>query len=307
MDRYRHFCLIVSFIIGIIAVSLAGCSSQKADVSDNSATKQKVIIENSGDDTSEDSSKNKTQDSGEDATVTGNEAENSCTNATTEVAQENETNEESQRKSIIVVIDPGHQSIRDTETEPLGPGSTELKVKESGGTRGVSTGVYEYQLNLVVSKKLNSELSRRGYSVVMTRSSNDVDLGNIDRAEIANEADADAFIRIHANGASDSKANGAMALCMTSNSPYNAELYKRSRKLADSVLDEFVSATGATKGYVWETDSMTGINWSKVPVIIFEMGFMTNSKEDQRMNTSEYQEKMVKGIANGIDKYFEAK
>ncbi len=206
--------------------------------------------------------------------------------------------------SHIVVIDPGHQASGISEKEPNGPGSSVMKAKVSSGTSGKTSGLTEYQLNLTIGLMLRDELSRRGYTVVMTRETNDVSISNAERAQIANNANADAFVRLHANGSDNPNTNGAMTICQTPKNPYNAAYYALSRKLSDCILDSYVASTGCKKQSVWETDTMTGINWANVPSTIIEMGYMTNPSEDANMASSDYQKLMVDGIADGIDAFF---
>ncbi|MDD3413213.1 MAG: N-acetylmuramoyl-L-alanine amidase [Lachnospiraceae bacterium] len=204
----------------------------------------------------------------------------------------------------IVAIDPGHQGTGDSTQEPIGPGAATTKPKVASGTSGVSSGLREFELTLAVGMKLKQELISRGYEVVMIRESNDVNISNAGRAEIANASGAEAFIRIHANGANDSSVSGALSMAPSAANPYCSTIAASSQLLSKKVIDAFCAKTGAKNRGVSITDSMSGINWCQIPVTIVEMGFMTNPTEDLLMATEDYQKSMVIGMADGIDQYF---
>lgn len=221
--------------------------------------------------------------------------------------EETQSGAEEIRAAAVIAIDAGHQGKGNYEQEPVGPGASETKAKVSSGTQGVSTGVPEYDLTLEISLKLKEEFLSRGYEVVMIRETNDVNLSNKERAEIANEAEADVFLRIHADGSENRSANGASALYPSESNPYVAYLSEASKKLSEEVVNHLCEETGARNRGAVVRDDMSGINWCEVPVTIIEMGFMTNPEEDEKMQTEEYQDKIVKGICDGVEAYLNSR
>lgn len=198
-----------------------------------------------------------------------------------------------QEDRIKIAIDAGHQKKQMSEKEAIGPGSDKTKPMVSSGTEGVVTKRTEYQVNLEVSLKLKSALIARGYDVYMIREANDVSLSNKKRALMANESGSDILLRIHCNSADSQSANGALTMSPTLSNPYCRSIAADSQELSECVVSTLCRRTGA------------GINWSKIPVTIVEMGFMSNPEEDQKLSDNHYQSMLAEGIADGVDRYYE--
>jgi len=146
---------------------------------------------------------------------------------------------------------------------------------------------------------------KRGYTIYMTRETHDINISNKERAEFAEQHNGDILVRIHANGADSSSVSGALCMAPSNSNPFLAAgLISESQKLSQCIIDSYVTVTGFNNQGVYQTDEMSGINWSTMPVTIVEMGYMTNPSDDANMADPVAEAKMVQGISDGIDSYF---
>jgi N-acetylmuramoyl-L-alanine amidase len=204
------------------------------------------------------------------------------------------------RSQKIVVIDPGHSSIVNLATEPEAPDSKIMKIMEPGGGHGIITKTPEYVVNMAVAVKLRSLLQEKGYTVIMTKTQNSQMLGNIARAEVGNKAHADLVIRIHADGNNNSAVKGASML-VPANTINTSPIYKSSKRYGQIVFNSLIKTVGMSNRGVNERSDMTGFNWSKVPVILVETGFLSNVSEEKLLKTDSYLDKIAKGLGDGIE------
>ena len=203
-------------------------------------------------------------------------------------------------RAPVVVIDAGHDERGNSETEAIGPGSSMRKIKDGGGTRGVVSGLTEAELNMRVAARLRPLLERAGVRVVLTRTrTSGTSMGNIARARIANRAQAGLFLRIHADGSTDPTARGSHTLYPALRSGWTDDVYAASKRAAKTLQADMVRALGFPDRGLQERSDFTGFNWADVPVILVEMGFMTNRTDDRRLATAAYQQRAAVGLCRG--------
>ncbi|WP_343002513.1 N-acetylmuramoyl-L-alanine amidase [Intestinibacter bartlettii] len=288
----RKKSLIVSIFI-IVSLMTFGCSNSAAP-SDTSSGYTKSDSKNKSSNNNQDNSKdNKSQEN--------NSKDNNQSQETANTQTVNKKNGQ-----YVICIDPGHQTKGDMSQEPVAPGSSEKKFKVSWGTQGVATKIPEYELTLSASKILKKDLEQMGFKVIMTRETNDVNITNSERAIFANDNNADLVIRIHADGSDDSSTTGASLHIPSQDSQYTSKIYPESNECA-KLISLQMKQDGFKVNNIYQRSDLTGFNWSKVPVVLVEMGFMSNPEEDQKMAETSYQEKMMKSVAEGAQSYFENK
>ena len=207
------------------------------------------------------------------------------------------------KEKYIVCLDPGHQTKGNPALEEIAPNSDKKKAKVTTGTRGVVTKKYESELMLEIALKLKTSLESKGYKVIMTRTKNDVDISNKERAIFANDNKADVYIRLHADGSENKNAAGASVLTSSPKNKYTTKVQKESEEFSKILLEEYVKSTGAKNRGVIYRDDLTGTNWAEVTNTLIELGFMSNADEDKKLSDEKYQEKIIDGLVNGIEKY----
>lgn len=204
----------------------------------------------------------------------------------------------------VVCVDPGHQETANNDPEPVGPGATKTKPKVTGGATGCITKQHEHDLALALALKLKSRLEARGVTVVLTRTTSAVDISNAQRARVANNANADLFVRIHADGNTNGDVRGLSTLYPAGNDwvkPISAQSLVAAKAVHTAVL----STTGAVDRGVVDRADLSGFNYATVPSVLVECGFLSNPVEDKLLATAAYQDKLADGITRGIMAYLE--
>jgi N-acetylmuramoyl-L-alanine amidase len=201
--------------------------------------------------------------------------------------------------AALICLDPGHGTIPSVgaQTEPIGPGSRMLKIKDGGGAPG------EAAVALQIAFRTRALLRARGYRVAMTRTRDGYAGGNIARARYCNMRHAALMLRIHADGSASASSHGIATLYPARRRGWTDDIYEASLRAARDVQQALVHTTGARDlGTVARSD-LTGFNWANVPAILVETGFMTNPREGALLKTRAYQRTVAQGLVAGVSAF----
>jgi N-acetylmuramoyl-L-alanine amidase len=199
----------------------------------------------------------------------------------------------------LICLDPGHATVPaiGRQTEPIGPGSSQRKIKDGGGTPG------EARVVLAIAFRTRALLQRDGFRVAMTRTGPSYAGGNIERARFCNVRRAALMVRIHADGSSERTIHGVRTLYPVLRRGWTDDISVQSFRAARSVQSALVQHTRARNLGLMPRGDLTGFNWANVPVILVEAGFMTNVRERRLLRSGAYQLKIARGIVAGTKGY----
>ena len=196
-------------------------------------------------------------------------------------------------KGKVIVIDPGHQAVADTELENAIKGSSAEKDKATTGAVGVDSGAKEYEVTLTYAQVLKEYLEGCGAKVILTRDSNEANISNIERAKIATDNNATCFIRLHADSAPDSEISG-VKVYVPSSGKYSKSAVKDGNRLAELVAKEI----GSTSLGTVQSNMYTGLNYAdSVKSYQLVIGYLSNSKDDAIITDSETPYKVAVAVS----------
>lgn len=161
----------------------------------------------------------------------------------------------------------------------------------------------EKKICLLTARLVKQYLDQLGYHVVMTRNTDDF-IPLPKRVEIAHQAQANIFVSVHFNSSRSPEADGIeVFFCDSKEDKTRANA---SRKLADSILTRLIRRTSANSRGV-KKGNFYVIRETTMPAVLVEGGFISNPEERVLLKSRDYQEKIARGIADGIDQYFKAR
>jgi N-acetylmuramoyl-L-alanine amidase len=201
--------------------------------------------------------------------------------------------------AALVCLDPGHGTppAIGRQTEPIGPGSHVMKLKDGGGAPG------EAAVALAIARRTRALLIARGYRVAMTRTGpvfRSGNGGNIARAQFCNRRHAALMVRIHADASADRSSHGVSTLVPAWHRGWTDDIYRASLRAGRAVQRAVVHSTGAADLGIVRRADLTGFNWADVPAVLVETGFLSNPTESLRLHTGAYQQRVARGLATGI-------
>ena len=191
------------------------------------------------------------------------------------------------------------------------------------GHGGRDSGAYYYNvaekdLNMQVYRKLRKKLEELGYKVLTSRDS-DIDVDFVtERSRMVNKTNSDIFISIHFNatGSPYSRASGIQTYSYSDDPDYPSKInpywhnhpdrMSESKRLAAAIHSSLLAETGAKDAGLLER-SFAVLRETAKPAVLLELGYIDNFAENQQIRDSHYQDKLVAGIVQGIQKYYAGK
>jgi N-acetylmuramoyl-L-alanine amidase len=200
--------------------------------------------------------------------------------------------------AALICLDPGHGTppAVGRQTEPIGPGSKVLKIKDGGGASG------EAVVALAIARRARTLLLARGYRVAMTRTGSTFRYGNggnIARAQFCNRRHAALMVRIHADGSGNTSLHGVATLVPAWHRGWTDDIYAPSLRAGRVLQRAVVRATGAADRGLLRRLDLTGFNWADVPAVLVETGFLTNPAERRLLHSGAYQQRVARGLTAG--------